>query len=175
VATSAVAAAAVVHQGMPAKCSAYGSLNHIMLSCTASDKALLRLSLAKRKMIVQMYRTPGGNALLSDVSHDDSHVPASLDMPTMEECTCEDDDIEVSVSFNYGAFSSSLTPDRDLSQLWVVDSAWSNHLRAFHRDFVTLEPSSGSSRVSGAGVDVKGSGTIQIVVPLCLARLSAAQ
>jgi hypothetical protein len=76
-------------RGMPNKCSACGSLNHIMLSCIASDDALLKLTLAKRKMIVHKYGTHTGSAaahaaLLSNVSNDDTHV-----MPTMEECTDE--------------------------------------------------------------------------------------
>jgi hypothetical protein len=63
-----------------------------MSSCTASDDALLKWILAKRKMIIQKYGTPGGNAislaaLLSDVSHDDPRRPTALDMLTVEECT----------------------------------------------------------------------------------------
>jgi hypothetical protein len=53
-------------------------------------------------------------ALISDVSHDDSHVPSFLDMPTLE-CADEYDNTEVSVSFHDVAFSLSLTPRRDLS------------------------------------------------------------
>jgi hypothetical protein len=104
-------------RGMPNKCNARGSLNHIMSSCTTSDDALLKWILAKRNMIIQKYGTPCGSAsahaaLLSDVSTDD-----------LEECTNEYDDTEVSVPFSSVAFSSSLAPGRDLSQFWVVDSA----------------------------------------------------
>jgi hypothetical protein len=58
---------------VPNKCSACGSLNHILSSGAASDEALLKWTLAKRKMIVQKYGTGGGGSasahatLLSDV------------------------------------------------------------------------------------------------------------
>jgi hypothetical protein len=42
-----------VGRGLPNKCSACGSLDHILSSCTAPDDALLRWTLAKRKMITQ--------------------------------------------------------------------------------------------------------------------------
>jgi hypothetical protein len=76
----------------------------------------LRWTLAKRKMIIQKYGAPSGSAfahaaLLSGVTSDD---PAGL--PTLEDCTDEYDDTEVSVPFNSVAFSSSFTPGRDLSQ-----------------------------------------------------------
>jgi hypothetical protein len=105
-------------------------------------------------MIVQKYGTLGGNfyahaALLSDVSHEDFHVHAYVDMSTLEECTDEYDDGEVSVFFNYVVFLSSLTPGRDLSHFWVVDSACSINVTAFRTDFVTFEPPSGSFRVGG--------------------------
>jgi hypothetical protein len=81
--------------------------------------------LAKRKMIIHRYGNPGGSALahaalLSDVPTDDPDV-----MPTLEECTYESDDTEVSAPFSSVAFSSSLAPSRYLSQFWVVDSACS--------------------------------------------------
>jgi hypothetical protein len=38
-------------------------------------------------------------------------------------------------------------------------------------DFVTFEPSSGSSRVCGLGVDVLGSGTIQIAIPIVYGQI----
>jgi hypothetical protein len=77
---------------MPNKCSGYDSLDQIMSSCTASDDALLKWTMAKRKPIVHKYGTPRGTArahvaLLSDISHDDSNVHASSDMPTLQECT----------------------------------------------------------------------------------------
>jgi hypothetical protein len=68
-------------------------------------------------MIIQKYGAPGGShsahaALLSDVPAADD----SDSFPTLEECTDEYDDTEVSVPFSYVAFSSSLTPGRNLSQ-----------------------------------------------------------
>jgi hypothetical protein len=50
------------------------------------DDAILKWTLAKRKMIILKYGTHGGNtiahaALLSDVSHDDRYGHATLDMP----------------------------------------------------------------------------------------------
>jgi hypothetical protein len=67
-------------------------------------------------MIMQKYGGLGGYAfahaaLLSEVTADD---PAGL--PTLEDCTDDYDDTEVSVPFSYVAFSSSLTPGRDPSQ-----------------------------------------------------------
>jgi hypothetical protein len=110
-------------------------------------------------MIIQKYGTPGGSAtaqaaLLSDVTAADD--PGGL--PTLEDCTDNYDDTEVSVPFSSVAFSSSLTPGRDLSQFWVIDSACSISLTAFRGDFTTFAPSSAPPRVGGVGVDVKGSG-----------------
>jgi hypothetical protein len=48
---------------------------------------------------------------MSDVPTDDNE-----DMPTLEECTDEYYDTEVSVPFNSVAFSSSIAAGRDLSQ-----------------------------------------------------------
>jgi hypothetical protein len=108
---------------LPTKCTACGSPDHILSYCTAPDDALLRWTLAKRKLIIQKYGAPGGSnyahaAVLSDVPADDSDS-----LPTLEECTDAHDDTEVSVPFSSVAFSSSLTPGRNLSQFWVVDSA----------------------------------------------------
>jgi hypothetical protein len=90
-------------------------MDHIFSSCTASDDALPKWTLAKRKMIIQKYGTPGGAhshaALLSDVTADDTDG-----LSTLEDCTNEYDDTEVSDPFSSIAFSSSLIPDRDLSQ-----------------------------------------------------------
>jgi hypothetical protein len=127
-------------RGLPTKCSACGSPDYIVSSCTAPDDALLRWTLAKRKMIVQKYGAPGGShsayaALLSDVPADDSDS-----LPTLEECTDENDDTEVSVPFSSAAFSSSLIPGRNLSQFWVIDSACSINLTAFKSDFVRFTP-----------------------------------
>jgi hypothetical protein len=104
-------------RGLPNKCSACGSLDHIMSSCNAPIDALMRWTLAKRKMIIPKYGTPGGSALahaamLIDVTADDN--PDGL--PILEDCTDEYDDTEVSVPFSFVALSSSLTPGRDLSQ-----------------------------------------------------------
>jgi hypothetical protein len=101
-------------RGLANKCSACGSLNHLMSSCTASDEALLKWTLAKRKMFVQKFGTPYGNAsahaaLLSDVPTDDTEV-----MSTLEECTYEYDATEVSVPVSSFAFSFSVDLGRDL-------------------------------------------------------------
>jgi hypothetical protein len=101
-------------RGLPNKCNACGSLNHIMSSCTAPDDALSKWTLAKRKMIIQKYGTHGScvsarNVLLSDVPADDTDS-----LPTLEDCIDEYDDTEVSVPFSFVAFSSSLTHGRDL-------------------------------------------------------------
>jgi hypothetical protein len=66
-------------------------------------------------MIIQKYDTRGGSAsahaaLLSDVTADDTDG-----VPTLEYCRDEYDDTEASVPFSFVAFSSSLTPGRDLS------------------------------------------------------------
>jgi hypothetical protein len=127
-------------RGLSNKCSAYGSLDHIVSSCTAPDGALMRWTLAKRKMIIQKYGTVGGSACahaapLSDVPADDTET-----LPTLEDCGDEYNDTEVSFPFNSVAFSSSLTPGRDLSQFWVVDSACSINLTAFRGDFTTFTP-----------------------------------
>jgi hypothetical protein len=87
-------------------------------------------------------------------------------MPTLEDCTDEYDDTEASVPFSSIAFSSSLAHGRDLSQLWVIDSACSINLTTIRSDFVTFDPPSTPSRVGGVGVDGKGSGTIRISIML---------
>jgi hypothetical protein len=87
-------------------------------------------------------------------------------LPTLEECTDEYDDTEVSVPFSYVAFSSSFTPARNLSQLWVVDSACSINLTAFRGDFVLFTLPSAPFGVGGVGVDVKDSGFVRISVRL---------
>jgi hypothetical protein len=124
----------------PNTCSACGSLDHIRSSCTAPDDALMRWALAKRKMIIQKYGTHGGcasahAALLSDVTADDSHS-----MSILEDCTDEYDNTEVSVPLSSVAFTSYLTPGRDLSQFRVVDSAGSINTTAFRGDFATFTP-----------------------------------
>jgi hypothetical protein len=91
-------------------------------------------------MIIQKYGTLGGSAslhatLLSNVTANDTNS-----LPTLEDCTDEYDDTEVSVPLSSFAFSSSLTPGRDLSHLWVVYSACSINLTAFRDDFATLTP-----------------------------------
>jgi hypothetical protein len=62
-------------RGHPNKCSACGSLDHIVPSSTAPDDALLKWTLAKRNMIVQKYGTPGGSAFAHAVMPSD--VPAA--------------------------------------------------------------------------------------------------
>jgi hypothetical protein len=153
-------------RGFTNKCSACGSLNHIILSSyTSSYDALLKGDLVKHKMIIQKFGTPCGTAphaaLLSDVPTADPNV-----MPTLEECTYEYYDSEVSVPFSSVAFSSSLAPGRNLSQFWVIDSACSINLTTFRSDFVTFDPPSALSRVGGVGVDVKGGGAIRISLML---------
>jgi hypothetical protein len=76
------------------------------------------------------------------------------------------DDTKVRFPFNSASFSPSLTPGRDLSDLWVVDSACSINLTACRGDFVTFEPSSGASRIGGVGVEVQGNGTLRLAIPL---------
>jgi hypothetical protein len=76
-------------RGLPNKCTACGSLDHIMLSCTASNDALLKWNLAKLKLMIHKCGTPGGAAsphaaIVSDVPPDDSHVPSSTVMPTQD-------------------------------------------------------------------------------------------
>jgi hypothetical protein len=90
-------------------------MDHILSSCTAQDDAFLRWTLAKRKTIIQKYGAPCGSTyahvtLLSDVPAEDTD-----NLPTLEDYTDEYDDTEVSVPFNSVAFSSLLTPGRDLS------------------------------------------------------------
>jgi hypothetical protein len=77
----------------------------------------------------------------------------------------------VSVPFSSVAFSSFLNHGRNLSQLWVVDSACSINLTAFEGDFVRFTPPSAPSRVAGVGVDVKDSGSVRISVRLASCRL----
>jgi hypothetical protein len=131
----------------------------------------MKWTLVKRKMIVQKYGTRGSYAsahptLLSDVPTDDLDV-----LPTLEKCTDEYDDAEVIVPFTCLAFSSSIAQGRDLSQFWVVDSACSINLTAFRHDFVTFDPPSSPSRVGGVGVDVKGSGTVRLSIPLASSQI----
>jgi hypothetical protein len=137
---------------------------------------MLKWNLAKRKMTVQKYGAPGGPtsahaALLSDVPADDAPADDADCLPTLEDCADGCDDNEVSVPLGSVAFSSSLTPGRNLSQLWVVDSACSINLTAFRDDFVEFTPPSAPSRVGGVGVDVKGSGSVRISVRLASGKL----
>jgi hypothetical protein len=123
---------------MPNKCSWCGRLDHILLSCTASDDALLKWTRAKRNLIVQKYGTPNGIAirvrgLLSDISRAYPSPHPALDVSALQECTDDYDDTEVSVPFSFVAFSPSFPPGRDLCQFWVVDSTYSINLTAFSR------------------------------------------
>jgi hypothetical protein len=118
----------------------------MLSSCIAPDDALLRWTLAKRKVIIKNYGTLGGfpfahAAMLSDVTAGDSDS-----LPTLEDCTDEYDDTEVSVPFSSVAFSPSLTPGRDLSQFWVVDSACSINLTASRGGITTFTPLRSLSR-----------------------------
>jgi hypothetical protein len=146
-------------RGLPNKCSVCGGMDHILSSCTASDDAIFKWTLAKRKLIIPKYGSPGGTAptyvvLLSDVSNDDYALPTSHTVPTLEECIDEYDDNEVSVPFSFIAFSSSLAPGRGLSQSWMVDSASSINLTTFRGDFATFDPPFVTSRVGGVGIYV---------------------
>jgi hypothetical protein len=159
-------------RGLPSKCSACGSLDHIKSSCSARDDALLRWTVAKRQMIIHKYGTLGGSAiahaaLLSDVTAADDLAA----LPTLEECKDEYNDTEVSVPFRSVAFSSSLTPGRDLSQFWVIDSPCSINLTAFRGDYTTFAPPSAPSRMGGVGVDVEGSGSMRISVLMASGKL----
>jgi hypothetical protein len=160
----------------PNKCGVYGSLNHLMSAYTAPDDAILKWNLAKRKMTVQKCGAPGGTtsahaALQSDVPADDVPADDTDSLPTLEDCADDYDDDDVSVPFNSVAFSSSLAPCRNLSQLWVVDSACSINLTALRDDFVKFTPPSAPSRVGGVGVDVEGSGSVRISVRLAYGQL----
>jgi hypothetical protein len=99
--------------------------------------------------------------MLSDVPTDDPGV-----MPTLEECTYEYDDTEVSVPFTFAAFSSSGALGRDFSHFLAVHSASSINLTAFRSDFIAFAPPSAPSRVGGVRVDVNGSGTVRISIQL---------
>jgi hypothetical protein len=86
-----------------------------MSSYNAPNDALPRWTLAKRKMTIHKNGTPGGSAhahaaLLCDVTADDTDG-----LPTLEDFTDEYDDAKVNVLVSSVAFSSSLTPGRDLS------------------------------------------------------------
>jgi hypothetical protein len=152
-------------RGLPNNCSACGSLDHIMSSCTAPYDSLLKWTLAKRKMIVQKYGTPGGSASAHGALRSEP-TDESDNLPALEDCTDEYDDTEVSVPFSYVAFSSSITTGRYLSHYWVIDSACSIKFTAFRSDFSTFTPSSTRSRVGGVGVDVKGSGSVRMSIRL---------
>jgi hypothetical protein len=48
-------------RGLPNKCNARGSLDHILSSCTTLDDDLVRWTLAKRKIFIQKYGALGGS------------------------------------------------------------------------------------------------------------------
>jgi hypothetical protein len=80
-------------------------MDHTLSSCNAPYAALLRWTLAIRKMIIQKFGTLSGSAsahaaLLSGVTADDTDS-----LPTLEDCTDEDDDTEVSVPLSSVAHS----------------------------------------------------------------------
>jgi hypothetical protein len=115
-------------------------------------------------MIIQKYGVPSNiaarTALPSDAPHDDAPLVHG-DEPLVQECTDVYDDTKASVPFGSIAFSSSLTHGCDLSQLWVVDSASSTNLTAFHTNLHLW-----IHRVGGVGVDVMGSGKDRLPVLL---------
>jgi hypothetical protein len=120
--------------------------------------------------MVQKYGTPSGTspahvALMSDMSLDDSHVHASLDVPTLEECT-DDYDNKIEWPLQLGCIPILSCLRRNLSLFWVVDSSHSINLTTFHGDFVMFDSLLWSSRVGGVGVAVNGSGTVHIFIPL---------
>jgi hypothetical protein len=122
-------------------------------------------------MIVKKYGTHAGSAsahavMLSDVPLDDRAT-----MPILEECTDEFDDSKVNGSFTSIAFSSLITPGRNFSQFWAVDSACSINLTAFRHYFVTFDQPDTPSRVGGVGVDVKASGTVRLSILLASIRI----
>jgi hypothetical protein len=156
---------------LPNKCSGCRCLDNILSAITALNDSLLKWTFAKRKLIVQKHGNPNNTApahvaLLSDLNHADPCSLSPLDLPILEECTDIYDDTQVSVFFSSVAFSSSLTPGRDLSAFKVVDSACFINLTAFRGDFVAFEPPSGSSRIGGVGFDVQGSGVVQLTILL---------
>jgi hypothetical protein len=53
-----------------------------------------------------------------------------------------------------------------LLSVWVIDYTYSINLTGFRSYFVKFNPPTVPSRVGGVSVDVNGSGTVQITVPL---------
>jgi hypothetical protein len=80
---------------LPNKCSGCGRLDHIMSSRTATDDALIKWTLPKRKMIVHKYGAPSEhashNALLSDMYQSDRYGDAPGVGPSEMECIDEYD------------------------------------------------------------------------------------
>jgi hypothetical protein len=154
-------------------------LYHIMSSCTAIDDALIKWTLAKRKMTVHKYGAPSEkafhNALLSDMHQSDRYGDPPGACPSEMECIDEYDATEVGTTFCSLAFSASTPPGRDLSDFWVVDFACSIYLTAFRSDFVSFDPPSGPCSVGGVGVDVLGSGNVEIAIPLVYGRIGVAR
>jgi hypothetical protein len=75
----------------------------------------MKWTLPKRQTIVHKYGTLGGSApthaaMLSDVPTDEHDIK-----PSLEDCTYEYNDTEVSILFDCVAYSSSLALGRDLS------------------------------------------------------------
>jgi hypothetical protein len=71
---------------MPNKYNGWGSLDHILSSYTASNDALPKWTLAKRKLIIRKRGTPCNiasthAALISDISHADP-VRTSIALPS---------------------------------------------------------------------------------------------
>jgi hypothetical protein len=76
------------------------------------------------------------------------------------------------VSFTSFAFSAFKPTGREFSQFWVVDSTSSINLTAFWSDFVSFVPPSDKSRANAVGFDVRGSGKVQIAVPLVSGQIT---
>jgi hypothetical protein len=126
-------------------------------------------------MIVQKYGASSEhashNALLSDMHKSDTYGDTPGAGPLEMECTDEYDGTEVSTTFCSIAFTASTLPRRELSQFWVVDSVCSINLTAFRSDFVSFDPPSDTSRVGGVGVDVLGSGNVEIAIPIVYGQI----
>jgi hypothetical protein len=64
-------------RGLPSKCSACDILNHIMSSCIASDDALHKWTLAKRKLIIMKYGTHAVGCVSTSIPLPSAYVQGS--------------------------------------------------------------------------------------------------
>jgi hypothetical protein len=103
--------------------------------------------------------------MLGDTHQSDTNGDKPGAGPSTMECT-DEYDTEVGATFNSIAFSAFTPPGRDLSQFRVVDSACSINFTAFRSNFVSFKPPSGTYRVGSVGVALRGSGNVQITIPL---------